>query len=335
MVLAVLYGSRPEVPEDKIEETFKTIFLFAVFPSILAFYSFYFLIFPRIVTKKKMITTIGLGIVFCLVAGLVGYLGLYLKFGDTACLSGSTEEFDEPMDSVSITLFISFIASLSGIIALVMQGFFTWISEIKLKDELKQKNHETELALVKSQLDPHFLFNTINNIDVLIIKDQEVASEYLNKLSDIMRFMLFETKTDEISLSKEIEYIKKYIDLQRIRTANSAYVNFKIDGSTDGLSIAPMLFIPFIENAFKHTGNKKIKDAIDIQFKLSEGEIRMLCTNKLSKTDQKANNEVGGLGNGLIKRRLNLLYPHNHQLKVSITETSYHVDLQITKTEDL
>ena len=99
-------------------------------------------------------------------------------------------------DFVAMTLFIAFIAFIAGVIALVIRGFITWVDEIKLKDELKQKNHETELALVKSQLDPHFLFNTLNNIDVLILKDQKVASEYLNKLSDIMRFMLFETKAD-------------------------------------------------------------------------------------------------------------------------------------------
>ena len=87
-------------------------------------------------------------------------------------------------------------------------------------------------------MDPHFLFNTINNIDVLILKNATKASNYLNKLSDIMRFMLFETKTDKILLSKEIEYIDKYIALQKIRTANSNYVNFRVKGIPNGKTIA-------------------------------------------------------------------------------------------------
>ena len=86
-----------------------------------------------------------------------------------------------------------------------MKGFFTWFSDIKLKEDLAEKNHQMEMALVKAQLDPHFLFNTINNIDVLIQKDPDIASQYLNKLSEILRFMLFETKAPKISLNKEID----------------------------------------------------------------------------------------------------------------------------------
>ena len=89
-----------------------------------------------------------------------------------------------------------------------MQGFITWIDEINMKEELSLKNNEIELALVKSQLDPHFLFNTINNIDVLISKNATAASNYLNKLSEIMRFMLYETKTEKIFLAKELLYIE-------------------------------------------------------------------------------------------------------------------------------
>jgi len=98
-----------------------------------------------------------------------------------------------------------------------------------------------------------------------------------------MRFMLYETKTEEILLSKEIEYIKKYIDLQKIRTANETYVNFNIEGTQEKRTIAPMLFIPFIENAFKHTNNKKIDNAININILIHNGTIKLNCVNKFSK----------------------------------------------------
>ncbi|MBL4706934.1 MAG: histidine kinase, partial [Flavobacteriales bacterium] len=184
------------------------------------------------------------------------------------------------------------------------------------------------MALVKSQLDSHFLFNTINNIDVLIIKNAEEASDYLNKLSDIMRFMLFETKTEEIDLNKEIEYIEKYIELQKIRTSNSNYINYSVAGTPKDRSIAPMIFIPFIENAFKHTTNKKLKNAIDITIMIGQNFVRLECINKID-PNRKLTQESNGLGNELIKKRLNLIYPEQHNLEVSNQNNVYSVFLTI------
>lgn len=217
---------------------------------------------------------------------------------------------------------------LYGIVAIVIKGFVTWYDELKVKEALQDKNHEMEMALVKSQLDPHFLFNTINNIDILILKDAEQASHYLNKLSAIMRFMLFETKADEIPLTKEIEYIEKYIELQKIRTSNPDYINYSISGSVTNRNIAPMVFIPFIENAFKHSRNKKIKDAITIHISVSATEISLICTNKFD-PHRKTSEDSNGLGNELIKKRLNLIYADRHTLNMTTSGDLYHVELII------
>jgi LytS/YehU family sensor histidine kinase len=230
--------------------------------------------------------------------------------------------------AIRTIMVMSFIASVTGIVALVIKGFITWVDEIKLKEELKWKNHETEMALVKAQLDPHFLFNTLNNIDVLILENAEVASNYLNKLSDILRFMLYETKTDTILLEKEIEYIEKYISLQKIRTSNPTYVNFQITGTPGDKTIAPMVFIQFIENAFKHTYNKKIDHAIDVQLFIENKTIRFVCKNKFD-SKRKLNQESNGLGNELIQRRLNLIYPEKHTLELSNHCNLYTVNLTI------
>ena len=122
---------------------------------------------------------------------------------------------------------MSFGAFVNGIIGLVIRGFISWFNDIKIKESLSQKNFEMELNLIKSQINPHFLFNTLNNIDVLIEKDPPKASLYFNKLSAIMRFMLYETKTDKIPLAKELDYITQYIDLQKIRHANPDFVFLK------------------------------------------------------------------------------------------------------------
>ena len=325
VVLAVLYGSRASVEPGQVENAFVTIILFALIPSFISFYGNYYLVFPRITKQKNYFISILLEVVIPLFAGLVGYSALFALHGDQ-CLSGV--EGDEA-DPVGLTLFIAFIAFISGVIALVIRGFITWSQELKLKESLKQKTHEMELALVKSQLDPHFLFNTINNIDVLILKDQQEASDYLNKLSDIMCFMLFETKSDEIPLEKEIEYIEKYIELQKIRTANSNYINYTVKGNPIGKTISPMVFIPFIENAFKHTTNKKIDNAIDIKITINNKHIILDCNNKTD-PNRTTEQESNGLGNQLIEKRLNLSYPEKYKLEVSNQDNLYKVHLSIS-----
>jgi LytS/YehU family sensor histidine kinase len=223
---------------------------------------------------------------------------------------------------------MSILALIHGMIALVMKGFINWYGDIKIKKELQQKNFETELALVKSQLSPHFLFNTINNIDVLITKDPVQASAYLNKLSDIMRFMLYETKTELIPLQKELAYIDKYIDLQKIRTANPDFIQYSAAGIIGSWTIAPMLFVPFIENAFKHALNKKDSAGIIIRINTNEKAIHFYCENKFSENPL-AGYEPGGLGNGLIKKRLALLYPGKHTLLTKKENNIFTVDLTI------
>lgn len=185
-----------------------------------------------------------------------------------------------------------------------------------------------ELALIKNQINPHFLFNTINNIDVLIQKDPIKASEYLNKLSDIMRFMLYETKADKIELAKELTYIEKYIELQKIRSSNPTYVNYLLEGNTNNLLIEPMLFIPFIENAFKHTENKSLENAISVKISIHKEMIIFECENKFTVNSQN-NSENNGLGNGLIEKRLQLLYPNNHTLEITTENNIYKVKLTL------
>jgi len=325
VILGVLHGTQETIDNAKLERTFEVILFIALLPSGISFYSFYYLIFPRILHQKNHIVSGALGLVISIISALIGFSIISATYG-TIC--GSSPEEDTLGTFIGINLFISLIALINGVIALVIRGFVTWIEEIKLKEQLKQKNHEMEMALVKAQLDPHFLFNTINNIDVLIIKNSEDASNYLNKLSDIMRFMLFENKTDEILLSKEIEYIDKYIELQKIRTANSNYISFKITGNPNGKIIAPMVFIPFIENAFKHTTNKKLDRAIVVEIVIKNDSVKLSCINKidpLRKTQQESN----GLGNELIIKRLHLIYPDRHTLKITNENNLYCVTLAI------
>jgi two-component system, LytTR family, sensor kinase len=329
-MLAVFYrSSSHEIDQTlRIKNAFQSVFLFAFLPSFITFYFYYFLVFPKYLKQKKFFLSILFGVLISLGAAILSYV-LIRFFIET----GRMEDMDKDgkngrSTAMGVILVITFISTITGIVALVIKGFITWFEEIKLKEELKQKNHETEMALIKAQLDPHFLFNTLNNIDVLIIRDPNEASGYLNKLSDILRFMLYETKTDEILLRKEIEYIEKYIELQKIRTSNANYVTFIVNGIAENKLIAPMVFIPFIENAFKHTTNKKTDNAINVQLTIDDNAIRFVCQNKFD-SNRKAMDQNNGLGNELIQKRLNLLYPGKHTLNIVKQTDLYSVHLTL------
>ncbi len=289
----------------------------AMLPAIIGFYSAYSFLFEKFLAKKKILQFI-LGVALTtVIAPAITEIAIYSLFN----------KVDESFNTIFyVGLFLTFITAVNIIIALIMRGFVSWYDDIQLKMELNQKNYDMELALVKNQINPHFLFNTINNIDVLIQKDSIKASEYLNKLSDIMRFMLYENKADRISIETELGYIEKYIELQKIRSSNPGYVNYSIEGNTQGITIEPMLFIPFIENAFKHTENKSLENAINIKITLRKENIIFECENKLTPAS-KNKTEQNGLGNGLIEKRLQLLYPNSYNLDIVKEQNIYKVKL--------
>lgn len=295
---------------------------FVLIPSLVAFYLSYFFIFPQYLKHKKLPLTFFYVAITIVLSVLLGVLSLsYTK--ELYWAWGPCYQSD--VDGLFIMATIALVCS---IVAIILKGCLTWIEERQLKDLLQQKNYEMELALLKAQLDPHFLFNTINNIDILILKDASKASQYLHQLSTLIRFMLFETKADFIPLSKEVEYINKYIALQKIRTSNLNYVTYNLQGKITNQLIAPMIFIPFIENAFKHSHNKKIPNAIVIKILVTTENIQLYCENKYSPYRKKAD-AFNGLGNQLIQKRLHLIYPQKHQLVINKDDKSYKVHLTI------
>jgi sensor histidine kinase YesM len=302
-------------------EYFMIASLFGFIPGISGFYIFYHVLFPKFLGKKKILQLVAWGlsatVVIAALTELIAYFWVHHAIWNIENCIG-----------IGITLALCIIPS--GTLGLVMRGFINWYGDIKVKEDLRQRNYEIELALVKSQIGPHFLFNTLNNIDVLIIKNPALASEYLNKLSDIMRFMLYETKTEKIPLSKELSYIEKYIALQKIRSDNPNYVNYSASGNTEGILIEPMLFIPFIENAFKHSPNKKTENAIMIRLRVEKDKITFECSN-LYIPDGHNSPDHGGLGNDLIRRRLQLLYGNRYKLDVNNANNTYHIELTLPK----
>ena len=328
IILTVAYrNSAISDRELRIVNALKNLFFFAFFPSFISFNLFYFYLFPKYVQQKKFLLSILYGILITVGAAVIGYL-LHRYFIESGRIIDMDSGGRQGRSTAVIVLTaMSLIGVICGIVALVIRGFITWFNEIKMKQMLKEKNHEMEMALIKSQLDPHLLFNTINNIDALILKDPVTASDYLNRLSDIMRFVLYETKADKILLSQEIEYIEKYIALQKIRTANETYVHFTVTGNIGNKLIAPMVFIPFIENAFKHTNNKKLENAITVNIIILDETTQLICENRFDSMSVKQ--PIGGLGNELVQKRLDLIYAGRHRLEVIRNDELYSVNLII------
>jgi len=288
------------------------------------FYLFYFYFFPRYLARQKIKQFIIYGAITCAIPVLLG-----IVFFKPFLIAAYPKN-----NGIALSYYFGIVTKVisSAVAACMFRGALSWYQDIRYKKELENKNLQTELALLKAQINPHFLFNTLNNIDILIEKDAKTASVYLKKLSDILRFMLYDTPNETIPLSTELDYIKTYIELQKIRTANANFVKFEVNGNANGLFIAPMIFIPFIENAFKHSTNKKVDHAIEITIVIQNDEIDFSCVNVFDDVNALPQPN-SGLGLELINSRLNLLYQGNHQLKVDKTDNRFAVHLTI-KADD-
>jgi two-component system LytT family sensor kinase len=326
LLLPTFTEMREPDPHDlgKIARQWFTLMLgMMIVPGVMGFYINYFVIFNRIVKRRRWWWLLVVKIAVAAVCGLTG-LGIMYMLGISML-------DNQPFSGLLFIFFlIGFEALISGVIGLVMRGFIGWFDEFKRNEEQQRRNTEMELALIRAQLNPHFLFNTINNIDVLISKEPETASAYLNQLSGILRYLLYESPQELTPLDNELKHLENYIALQRIRSANPQFIHCAVTGSTAGLRIAPMVLLPFVENAFKYATNKKQNEAVRIEITISNGKLDFMCSNFID-TQRPADNE-GGLGNKLISRRLELLYPHTHTLHIAQTGTQYTVNLQLTLT---
>jgi two-component system LytT family sensor kinase len=302
--------------------------VFLLTGEMLIFYIFYFYLFPSYINNQQIKRFLVVGLVVSLgitVLNIVSQNVLLEHYKQVARIyhliyNGGFGFF------TSATLFLKLAAL--GITACMLRGFISWYNDIRYKKELENRNLQTELALLKAQINPHFLFNTLNNIDILIEKNAEAASVYLKKLSDLLRFTLYESPAETIPLSREIAGIEQYIDLQRIRTSNPNFVKFEVKGNIDELYIAPMIFMPFVENAFKHSTNKKVEDGIEILININNDEINFSCVNVFDDT-QALEQPNSGLGLDLINSRLNLFYQGNHALTISKENNLFSVNLMI------
>ena len=197
--------------------------------------------------------------------------------------------------------------------------------------ELQSKQAQTELALLKSQINPHFLFNTLNNLYAManLQKDSRTA-DGISRLAHLMRYVIYEANAEKIELSREIEQIRSYIELQKLRfsTEDESRIEFSISGKTDNMFIAPMLLIPFVENAFKHSASVQQPILIEVNLQTVDSQLIFTVKNSINRRQQFLN-EGNNIGLTNVKRRLELLYPKRHSLNVSDQGELFFIELKI------
>jgi two-component system, LytTR family, sensor kinase len=196
------------------------------------------------------------------------------------------------------------------------------------KKEIENENLVSELSFLKSQVSPHFLFNTLNNIYSLSLNNSDLASDAIMKLSQLLRYMLYESDVKLVSLDKEIEYLNNYIELQKMRISGDVKIVFLTKGNLSENVIEPMLLIPFIENAFKHGIDYSKKSDISIDLNLSGNTLHLKVENGI--TPNRENDKASGIGLNNVRRRLNLLYPERHELTIEKNKEKYIINLEIT-----
>ena len=197
--------------------------------------------------------------------------------------------------------------------------------------EITKEKAESELKFLKSQINPHFIFNSLNSIYFLIDKSNRDARESLHKFSEMLRYQLYECGGEKIEIEKEIKYLEDYVDLQRLRKDDKYKVEFHCSHDVGGFAIEPLLLIPFVENSFKHIshfGNGKINQ-VSIDARKHNGEFVFTVANTVDYASKKNTDPVGGIGLRNVKRRLELLYPDKHHLEILEKEGWFRVDLRL------
>jgi hypothetical protein len=316
---------------------------YVVFQAVGVYFNFYFLI-PKFLEKARYTEyLIYLACTIAITAILIvpGYYVSVFFSGRTFQEMYGTDPSNY-MHFLQVNSLPSTVASMT--LAMSLKLGKNWIQSKrreqileKEKLELAKEKVETELKFLRSQFNPHFLFNTINSIFVLINKNPRLASDSLAKFSDILRYQLYECNESQIPLAQELNFLDNFIELQKLRQdqANiSLDVNIKIDETRD-LMIAPFVLMPFVENAFKHVSRDRQTNSIRLRLILTEQQLHLHLSNTIS-TEEQGKKELikpGGIGLKNVRRRLDLLYPQRYTLDIENSEKLFEVSLTLTLSE--
>ncbi|QCR22385.1 sensor histidine kinase [Pontibacter sp. SGAir0037] len=216
--------------------------------------------------------------------------------------------------------------------------FLSWLARVTenlmlntiKKEQLEKQAVESELYYLKSQINPHFLFNTLHNIHTLVYKQAATAPEAVLRLSSLMRYMIYESNAPTVPLSREMNYLQDYVGLQQLRYKKSPVVDMIVEGDIESSRIAPLLFIHLLENAYKHSPARLEPGDVKVRVAVKENTLTFSTQNPIaSQTDESPLEEPGGVGLPNVRKRLQLLYPERHQLEINNEGDLFSVILKI------
>lgn len=291
---------------------------------------------PQLLLKNKTLTFV------LVILAIAIFAGPFIKVIDNALNLPAlmTKAFSElgiprpPKRSDKVDVFLimmtMFMVGISTSVTLIQK----WQADKQSREALEKEKIGSELSFLKAQINPHFFFNTLNNIYALTHVDVEKSRKALHKLSRMMRYLLYETQSGITPLSKEVSFIVDYIELMKLRLNDITTVVFQEPVLKSDPQIAPMLFLPYIENAFKYGVSTTEPAVISISLELQDKKLTMAIKNSIFKNNSATADEYGGIGLSNTKRRLELLYPGKHTFSAHTTEDAQAFIVNLTLTLD-
>lgn len=301
---------------SELKKTVKIIY----FVCLAIIYINLFFLVPKLLFKKRFILYF-----FCLFILVTAKFAveLYCSYDLARCVPKELTftEFSVKSFVSSCTIAFVFLIATAG-----YRVFKKWVYDSKQYAALKEATLKEELSNLKNQINPHFLFNTLNNLNTLIDTNTAKASAVVLGLSDVLRFYLYEANKENIILKKDIDILKQVLELEKIRRDNFQF-SINTESNISGVMVPPFIFTNFVENAIKHSVDNNAFSYVHIIFSIENNNIIFECEN--STPIIKSNSNYGGLGLQNIKRRLELLYKNNYQLEMNEVGNKYSVKLEV------
>jgi two-component system, LytTR family, sensor kinase len=290
---------------------------------LIAYFNIYLLL-PKFLLKKKYVLYLSLLFVAMIVAGFLqrvvvvyGIIPIYHEY----CTGHYFTFYPIFYDTISLYPIVA--------LTLALKLLRNWYKDQKRNEELEKERLNSELKFLKMQMNPHFFFNTLNNLYALTLIKSDDAPEVVLKLSGLMDYLLYESNCPYVTVEKEIEHLKNYLALEKLRYGERLDLKFDARVQSGKKLIAPMLILPFVENTFKHGANDSITSSwIHIDLEIVENHLFLVVENsKGCGYEKDKEKECIGLKN--VKRRLSLLYPDHHEIEITETEESFKVELEL------
>ncbi|MBT2619840.1 histidine kinase [Chryseobacterium sp. ISL-6] len=319
-IFLLLYVINPQDRGYTAEVNFYAGIVDFIYIMLVFYFNIYFLV-PKLLLKGKVYQ-------YVLAVLMIGVITFLIICSAEILLSDYRVSKDSTLGQNWLSGLIYFLTTFIILISFTtaIKVFQYLIIHLEKLNQIQKLNFQNELSILKNQISPHFLFNTLNNINILTDTNPKLASKLIINLSDLLRYQIYDGVEDSILLSADVTFIKNFLFVESLRKDNFKY-DISFTGSQKDIFLPPLLFIPFVENSVKHIDNEN--PLVKVNFHLENNNLKFVCINSTnSDTNQKQKNEGIGLTN--IKKRLQLLFPQKHDLKIENKDNVFKVELNLT-----